>query len=173
MGGRIRLRVLAAVFSEIHRLSSRCDLRRARHGQSRIRRRQCRRRPRPLARCGNAQAHGTVYRWSLTTRSAREFKVPGSRFKDEQGSRGSSGSNYSSAFARSRAASRCQSDGSGNIQVNLDSSTPYGNDAILSPILVSFRTFVVPKSLLSTGVTVTSISAIESLRVRKVSTVSK
>ena len=55
-------------------------------------------------------------------------------------------------------------DGFGNIQVNLDSSTPYGNDAILSPILVSFRTFVVLKSLLSTGVTVTSISAIESLR---------
>ena len=55
-------------------------------------------------------------------------------------------------------------DGSGNIELNLDSSTPHWNDAILAPIFVSFRTFVVLKSLLSTGITVTSISAIESLR---------
>ena len=39
VGDRIRLRVVAAVFPEIHRLSSGRHLRRARHGQGRIRRR--------------------------------------------------------------------------------------------------------------------------------------
>ena len=65
MGERVRLPVVAAVFSQVHRVSPGDHLRGSRHGAPRVRRRQPGRGARPSARRRHAAQDGAVHRQCL------------------------------------------------------------------------------------------------------------